>query len=99
MIFTENETPPRLPGGRESNNYLHVSLNYQFVQYKKYLVGNPFLPLDSTLGMVVNMEEYKLGSCCAAHKADCSETSRKKFLIPGTGLDYLTAWIRIKIGF
>lgn len=70
VIFTKNETPVRLFGGRESNNYLHVSLNYQFVQYKKYLVGNPCLPLDSTLGMVVNMEGYKL------RELPCSTQSR-----------------------
>lgn len=39
---TQSEGEPLL-GERENNNYLHVSLTYQFVQCKKYLVGSPCL--------------------------------------------------------
>lgn len=39
---TQSEGEPLLRG-RESNNYLRVSLTYQFVQCKKYLVGYPCL--------------------------------------------------------
>lgn len=39
---SQSEGKP-LNGEREGNYYLHISLIYQFVKYKKYLVGSPRL--------------------------------------------------------
>lgn len=48
---TQSQGESMLLGERESNNYLHVSLIYQFVQCKKYLVSNLCLGWDSLLRM------------------------------------------------